>query len=73
MPANDQRARKRRRSRLRESSVVVQIALDFVDLPRAVEVAREAVARRRLGEAGTPLIKAEGLQAVRSSRRLPDT
>ncbi|GAB4251944.1 MAG: bifunctional hexulose-6-phosphate synthase/ribonuclease regulator [Thermoleophilia bacterium] len=44
----------------------LQVALDFVDLPRALKVAEEAV----LGgadwlEAGTPLIKSEGLQAVR--------
>ncbi len=47
-------------------SVVVQVALDFVDLPRALEVAREAVAGGvDWVEAGTPLIKAEGLNAVR--------
>ena len=46
--------------------VIVQVALDFVDLPRAVEVAREAVAGGvDWVEAGTPLIKAEGLNAVR--------
>ena len=46
--------------------VTVQVALDFVDLPRAVEVAREAVAGGvDWVEAGTPLIKAEGLNAVR--------
>ena len=45
---------------------IVQVALDFVDLPRAVEVAREAVAGGvDWVEAGTPLIKAEGLNAVR--------
>jgi 3-hexulose-6-phosphate synthase/6-phospho-3-hexuloisomerase len=44
----------------------VQVALDFVDLPRALEVAREAVAGGcDWVEAGTPLIKAEGLNAVR--------
>ncbi len=47
----------------------LQIALDFVDLPRALKVAEEAV----LGgadwlEAGTPLIKSEGLEAVRALR-----
>ncbi len=47
----------------------LQLALDFVDLPRALKVAEEAV----LGgadwlEAGTPLIKSEGLQAVRALR-----
>ena len=47
-------------------SVIVQVALDFVDLPRALQVAREAVAGGAdWVEAGTPLIKAEGLNAVR--------
>ena len=46
---------------------LVQVALDFVDLPRALEVAREAVAGGADWiEAGTPLIKAEGLAAVRA-------
>jgi 3-hexulose-6-phosphate synthase/6-phospho-3-hexuloisomerase len=46
--------------------VILQVALDFVDLPRALRVAREAVAGGAdWVEAGTPLIKAEGLQAVR--------
>jgi 3-hexulose-6-phosphate synthase/6-phospho-3-hexuloisomerase len=46
--------------------VLLQVALDFVDLPRAIEVAREAVAGGvDWVEAGTPLIKAEGLNAVR--------
>jgi 3-hexulose-6-phosphate synthase/6-phospho-3-hexuloisomerase len=53
---------------------VIQLALDFLDLPRAVAVAEEAV---RGGvdwlEAGTPLIKSEGLEAVRElKRRFPD-
>jgi 3-hexulose-6-phosphate synthase/6-phospho-3-hexuloisomerase len=46
--------------------VTLQVALDFVDLPRALQVAREAVAGGcDWVEAGTPLIKAEGLNAVR--------
>ena len=46
--------------------VILQVALDFVDLPRALLVAQEAVAGGvDWVEAGTPLIKAEGLQAVR--------
>ena len=46
---------------------IVQVALDFVDLPRALEVAAEAVAGGcDWVEAGTPLIKAEGLNAVRA-------
>ena len=45
---------------------ILQVALDFVDLPRALLVAAEAVAGGvDWVEAGTPLIKAEGLQAVR--------
>ena len=45
---------------------VLQVALDFVDLPRAIMVAREAVAGGvDWVEAGTPLIKSEGLRAVR--------
>jgi 3-hexulose-6-phosphate synthase/6-phospho-3-hexuloisomerase len=49
---------------------VLQLALDFVDLHRALGVAREAV---RGGvdwlEIGTPLLKAEGLEAVRRLRK----
>ena len=46
--------------------VLLQVALDLVDLPRALLIAREAVAGGAdWVEAGTPLIKAEGLQAVR--------
>lgn len=48
---------------------VLQLALDFVDLKRAIKVAQEA---SKGGvdwiEAGTPLIKSEGLNAVRSLR-----
>jgi 3-hexulose-6-phosphate synthase/6-phospho-3-hexuloisomerase len=45
---------------------VLQVALDFVDLPRAILVAKEAVAGGvDWIEAGTPLIKSEGLRAVR--------
>jgi 3-hexulose-6-phosphate synthase/6-phospho-3-hexuloisomerase len=53
---------------------ILQIALDFLDLPRALVVADEAL---KGGvdwiEAGTPLIKSEGLEAVRQmKRRWPD-
>lgn len=49
---------------------VLQIALDFLDLPRAVSVAEEALAGGvDWIEAGTPLIKSEGLEAVRALRR----
>lgn len=48
----------------------LQVALDFTDLDRAIKVAEESV----LGgidiiEAGTPLIKSEGLEAVRVLRK----
>ncbi len=53
---------------------VLQLALDFVDLPRALAVAEEAVAGGADWlEAGTPLIKSEGLQAIRELKaRWPD-
>lgn len=53
---------------------VLQVALDFVDLERAIEVAREAVSGGvDWIEVGTPLIKSEGLNAVREMRRaFPD-
>ena len=53
----------------------LQLALDFVDLKRAVKSA-EAGVRGGVDwlEVGTPLIKSEGLQAVRELRRLfPET
>ena len=53
-----------------EGTPILQLALDFLDLPRALAVAEEAV---RGGvdwlEAGTPLIKSEGLEAVRQLKR----
>ena len=53
---------------------VLQLALDFVDLPRALQVAEEAVAGGADWlEAGTPLIKSEGLDAIRQIKsRWPD-
>lgn len=49
---------------------VLQLALDFVDLKRALKVAREAVEGGvDWLEAGTPLIKSEGLEAVRALRK----
>lgn len=46
---------------------ILQVALDILDLPRALQIAHEAV----LGgadwiEAGTPLIKSEGMHAIRA-------
>ena len=52
-------------------SAILQLALDFVDLHRAVRVAEQAVpAGVDWVEAGTPLIKSEGLDAVRELKRL---
>jgi len=49
---------------------ILQVALDFIDLPRALKLAGEA---REGGadwiEAGTPLIKSSGLDAVRELRK----
>jgi len=50
-------------------SARLQIALDFIELDRALQVAREAVAGGAdILEAGTPLIKSVGLEAVRRLR-----
>jgi 3-hexulose-6-phosphate synthase/6-phospho-3-hexuloisomerase len=49
---------------------VLQLALDFVDLKRAVKCAQAGVAGGADWlEVGTPLIKSEGLEAVRELRR----
>jgi len=49
---------------------VVQLALDFINLSQALRAAKEAVAAGPIWlEAGTPLIKSEGLNAVRTLRR----
>jgi 3-hexulose-6-phosphate synthase / 6-phospho-3-hexuloisomerase len=48
----------------------LQVALDEMNLDRAVQIAREAVAGGADWiEAGTPLIKSEGMEAVRALRR----
>jgi 3-hexulose-6-phosphate synthase/6-phospho-3-hexuloisomerase len=56
------------------SGPILQVALDFANLSQALRVAEEAVAGgAQWLEAGTPLIKSEGLQAVRElKRRFPD-
>ena len=53
---------------------VLQVALDFLELERALKVAAEAAAGGADWiEAGTPLIKSAGLDAVRALRRgFPD-
>ena len=53
---------------------ILQVALDFLNLSQALRVAREALAGGADWlEAGTPLIKSEGLEAVRRLRaEFPD-
>ena len=49
---------------------VIQVALDVADLERALQIARESVAGgAEWLEAGTPLIKSEGMDAVRGLKR----
>ncbi len=49
--------------------VVLQVALDLLELNRAVQIAKEALAGGADWiEAGTPLIKSEGMQAIRTLR-----
>ena len=57
-----------------QHEAVLQIALDEVNLDRALQYAKEAVAGGATWlEAGTPLIKAEGLEAVRALKKaFPD-
>jgi 3-hexulose-6-phosphate synthase / 6-phospho-3-hexuloisomerase len=46
---------------------VLQVALDILEVDRAIEIAREAIqGGADWIEAGTPLIKSEGMQAVRT-------
>ncbi|MCG3133298.1 MAG: 3-keto-L-gulonate-6-phosphate decarboxylase UlaD [Planctomycetes bacterium] len=60
---------KTRRSAV-QRRITVQVALDFVDTSRALKCAREAAAGGAdLLEVGTPLLKAEGLEAVRALHR----
>jgi len=48
----------------------LQVALDFVDLPRAIKVARLAFeGGADILEVGTPLIKSYGMEAVRAFRK----
>ena len=53
---------------------ILQVALDEVELPRAIQIAQESVAGGAdYIEAGTPLIKSEGMDAVRELKKLfPD-
>jgi 3-hexulose-6-phosphate synthase / 6-phospho-3-hexuloisomerase len=53
------------------SEAKLQVALDFVELDRAIDVAKAAVAGGAdYIEAGTPLIKSEGLDCIRKLRAI---
>ncbi|MFH1055063.1 MAG: 3-hexulose-6-phosphate synthase [Candidatus Altiarchaeota archaeon] len=49
---------------------IIQLALDYTELERALKVAKEAEKSVDWIEAGTPLIKSEGLDAVRRLREM---
>ncbi|MEM3399636.1 MAG: 3-hexulose-6-phosphate synthase [Candidatus Micrarchaeia archaeon] len=52
---------------------LLQIALDFVDLDRAMRIAKEVEKYVDIIEVGTPLIKSEGMNAVRAMKKaFPD-
>jgi len=56
-------------SATKSAGAKLQVALDFLELSRALSAAREAVAGGAdIIEAGTPLIKSEGLDSVRKLR-----
>jgi 3-hexulose-6-phosphate synthase/6-phospho-3-hexuloisomerase len=49
---------------------ILQVALDLLELKRAVEIAKEAVeGGADWLEVGTPLIKSEGMNAVRIMKK----
>ena len=51
----------------------IQVALDFTELSRALKLANEVKDSVEILEAGTPLIKAEGIRAVAElKRKFPD-
>jgi 3-hexulose-6-phosphate synthase / 6-phospho-3-hexuloisomerase len=54
---------------------VLQVALDILELKRALQIAQESIdGGSDWIEVGTPLIKSEGMQSIRSMRdRFPDT
>ena len=54
---------------------VLQVALDLLELKRALQIAQESIdGGADWIEVGTPLIKSEGMSAIRSMReRFPDS
>ncbi len=58
--------------RVQECGGLLQVALDFTDLESAVRVGSlTSLGRAVILEAGTPLIKAEGVKSVRVLRAIP--
>ena len=58
--------------RAHECGGLLQVALDFTDLESAVRVgALTSISRAIILEAGTPLIKAEGVKSVKVLRAIP--
>ncbi|MHC1571681.1 MAG: 3-hexulose-6-phosphate synthase [Methanosarcinales archaeon] len=54
---------------MRSNRPILQVALDLLETDRAIEIAREAIeGGAEWIEAGTPLIKSEGMDAVRRLR-----
>ncbi len=47
----------------------LQVALDFINLEEAIEIAKKVADSVDIMEAGTPLIKAEGLETIRRLKR----
>ena len=60
---------------LNMKNAVLQVALDLLELKRALQIAQEAIdGGADWIEVGTPLIKSEGMSAIRSMReRFPDS
>ncbi|MFQ6050382.1 MAG: 3-hexulose-6-phosphate synthase [Candidatus Hydrothermarchaeota archaeon] len=53
--------------------MIIQLALDLTELDRAIKIAKEAGEYVKWVEAGTPLIKSEGVEAIRKLRKaFPD-
>ena len=51
---------------------ILQVALDLVELKRAVDIAKDVAEYADWIEVGTPLIKSEGMNAVRALKRSVD-
>ena len=55
------------------SAPQLQLALDYISLPKAIVMAATAASEVDIIEIGTPLCKAAGLEAIRAIREIcPD-